>query len=109
MTQQETLSAPMRAFFTEFHERLDELTPSFYYLLKTYKISETFNPLGHAPMTTSKLRMMHMSKPISTVGIEELIEDATPGVTRQIISMKVNAACCRNRKKALCTLLLKSK
>ncbi len=86
----ECMQAPaMQAFYAEFNTRLEELAPAYLHLLLTRRISDSFNPNGHAPTTISKRAMLTMTKSHSVEICEQLIvQGNVPGVSRNVISTK---------------------
>jgi len=53
------------------------------------KISNHFNPNGHAPHTGGKAMLVHLSKSSMQLAIEEVLCSRVPGVTKDVLSSKI--------------------
>lgn len=73
-------------YFNQVHDAINHHSPAIRRWLLDYKISELFNPNGHAPMTEEKQSMIARSSSDDEEALRQIIEKGGEGVNMAAIS-----------------------
>jgi hypothetical protein len=71
-------------YYRNLFRAISESPGAIYGWLKDYKLSPEFSPVGRAPSSTGKTRLIDEQRPDLQIAIEDLMEQNIPGISEEI-------------------------
>jgi len=72
-------------YYPNLFRAIAESPGAIYGWLKNYKLSPEFSPVGRAPSSTGKTRLIDEQRPDLQIAIEDLLEQNIPGISEEIM------------------------